>query len=289
MMRELKVDKRITNRDESGLQAYLADIAKEPLLTIDEEIHLAEIIQAGGPDAENARDRLVRANLRFVVSVAKQYQRQGLSLTDLINEGNVGLIKAAEKYDPTRGFKFISYAVWWIRQTIIQALCEQGRIVRVPLNNLSVLSRLNQETERFIQQHGRQPSPEELSEITGIEEGKIDRSLEAKGQKTSLDAPLSDDNAATGSEMLSDDNELPDETVNKQDFDMDLHEIINHILNSREIMILKDSFGIGTPEKSLEEISKKTGLSRERVRQIKEKSLQKIRNSNYSRILAKYL
>lgn len=288
-MRGLKVGKLITDRSESGLQAYLNDIAREPLLTVEDETHLAEIIQKGGENAEKARDKLVTSNLRFVVSVAKQYQRQGMSLTDLINEGNLGLIKAAEKFDPTRGFKFISYAVWWIRQTIIQALSEQGRIVRVPLNNIGALNKINQATEKFVQEHGRQPSPDELEELTGLEPEKIDRSLMARGQKTSLDAPIATDNEATGTDMLTSDDDRTDKAVDKRDMDEELSKILNTVLRPREVNIVKELYGLGTREHSLEELSEKTGLSRERIRQIKEKSLQKIRHSSYSKVLMKYL
>ena len=192
-MRQLKISKSITNRASEALDKYLVEIGREPMITVDEEIELAQEIHKGGSKGERAKNKLIKANLRFVVSVAKQYQHQGLSLTDLIDEGNIGLVKAAEKFDETRGFKFISYAVWWIRQSILQAIAEQSRIVRLPLNQVSAISKINQVTNEFIQQHNRRPSIHELSELTGIDESRIRQSQNADNHHMSIDAPFSDD------------------------------------------------------------------------------------------------
>ena len=192
-MRQLKIQKSITNRSSEALDKYLVEIGREPMITVDEEIELAQEIHKGGRKGERAKEKLIKANLRFVVSVAKQYQHQGLSLTDLIDEGNIGLVKAAEKFDETRGFKFISYAVWWIRQSILQAIAEQSRIVRLPLNQVSAISKINQVTNEFIQQHNRRPSIHELSELTGIDESRIRQSQNADNHHMSIDAPFSDD------------------------------------------------------------------------------------------------
>ena len=192
-MRQLKIQKSITNRSSEALDKYLVEIGRQPLVTIDEEIELAQAIRKGGPEGERAKERLVTANLRFVVSVAKQYQHQGLTLTDLIDEGNIGLVKAAEKFDETRGFKFISYAVWWIRQSILQAIAEQSRIVRLPLNQSGALSKINQEINRFEQLHQRRPSVTELAELTQIDEAKIEQTAKADSHHMSIDAPFGED------------------------------------------------------------------------------------------------
>ena len=189
-MRQLKIQKSITNRSSEALDKYLVEIGRAPLISIDEEIELAQKIKKGGRDGERAKEKLVTANLRFVVSVAKQYQHQGLSLTDLIDEGNIGLVKAAEKFDETRGFKFISYAVWWIRQSILQAIAEQSRIVRLPLNQVGSLNKINREINKFEQEFQRKPSLAELSSATKIEEEKIDQSLMADSHHVSIDAPF---------------------------------------------------------------------------------------------------
>ena len=186
-MRQLKIQKSITNRSSEALDKYLVEIGRAPMISIDEEIELAQKIRKGGPEGERAKNKLVEANLRFVVSVAKQYQHQGLTLTDLIDEGNIGLIRAAEKFDETRGFKFISYAVWWIRQSILQAIAEQSRIVRLPLNQVGSLNKVNQEINRFEQEHQRRPSVEELAQLTGVEEEKITQSMAASGHHVSID------------------------------------------------------------------------------------------------------
>lgn len=265
-MRQIKITTNITNRDSEGLDKYLADISREPLITVEEETELAHKIHLGGLEGEKARDRLVKANLRFVVSVAKQYQHKGLSLTDLINEGNIGLVKAADKFDETRGFKFISYAVWWIRQSIMQALAEQGRLVRIPLNQMGSIMRINQAISRFQQKYGCMPSTEQLAEITGIEEEKVSQSIASDGKETSIDAPLNDgDDNSMADRLISEDTHT-DRSIDKQSMEHDVETLLGTILHGKELKILKESFGIGTPEKTLDELASEMGLTRERVR-----------------------
>ena len=289
-MRQLKIQKSITNRSSEALDKYLVEIGRAPLISIDEEIELAQKIKKGGPEGERAKDKLVTANLRFVVSVAKQYQHQGLSLTDLIDEGNIGLVKAAEKFDETRGFKFISYAVWWIRQSILQAIAEQSRIVRLPLNQVSAISKINQVTNEFIQQHNRRPSIHELSELTGIDESRIRQSQNADNHHMSIDAPFSDDDDNSMADMLSGgEDSRTDRSVDFESMSDDLKAVLKKTLKDREITIVTECFGIGCHEKGLEEIGTEMGLTRERVRQIREKAIEKIRESGNARVLMKYL
>ena len=288
-MRQLKIQKSITNRSSEALDKYLVEIGRAPLISIDEEIELAQIIKKGGPQAERAKDRLATANIRFVVSVAKQYQNQGLSLPDLINEGNLGLIKAAEKFDETRGFKFISYAVWWIRQSILQALAEQSRIVRLPLNQVGSLNKINKAFQRFEQEHERRPSAEELAEELDIPVDKIADTLRMSGRHVSMDAPF----------VEGEENSLIDVMPNEDSPNAD-RGLINESLSTeisralatltpREEAILRQFFGIGAPEKTLEEIGEELGLTRERVRQIKEKAVRKLNTGQRSHILQTYL
>lgn len=224
------------------------------------------------------------------MSVAKQYQHQGLSLTDLIDEGNIGLVKAAEKFDETRGFKFISYAVWWIRQSILQAIAEQSRIVRLPLNQVSAISKINQVTNEFIQQHNRRPSIHELSELTGIDESRIRQSQNADNHHMSIDAPFSDDDDNSMADMLSGgEDSRTDRSVDFESMSDDLKAVLKKTLKDREITIVTECFGIGCHEKGLEEIGTEMGLTRERVRQIREKAIEKIRESGNARVLMKYL
>lgn len=287
-MRQLKIQKSITNRSSEALDKYLVEIGREPMITVDEEIELAQEIHKGGRKGERAKEKLIKANLRFVVSVAKQYQHQGLSLTDLIDEGNIGLVKAAEKFDETRGFKFISYAVWWIRQSILQAIAEQSRIVRLPLNQVSAISKINQVTNEFIQQHNRRPSIHELSELTGIDESRIRQSQNADNHHMSIDAPFSDDNSMA--DMLSGgEDSRTDRSVDFESMSDDLKAVLKKTLKDREITIVTECFGIGCHEKGLEEIGTEMGLTRERVRQIREKAIEKIRESGNARVLMKYL
>lgn len=288
-MRQLKISRSITNRQGEALDRYLGEIARIPMVNLDEEEKLAEEIRQGGKKGERAKDKLVAANLRFVVSVAKQYQHKGLSLTDLIDEGNIGLVKAAEKFDETRGFKFISYAVWWIRQSILQAIAEQSRMVRLPLNQVGALSKINNEIQKFEQKHQRKPSAEELSEITDIDHEKIEQTMNADVRHMSIDAPFTDDDSNSLSDMLPSSDRTLTNMVDKESMHEDLKEIFQKVLKPREETIIRKSFGIGCQEEGPEEIGTQLGLTRERVRQIKEKSIEKIRNSGYAHILAKYL
>jgi RNA polymerase primary sigma factor len=289
-MRQLKIQKSITNRSSEALDKYLVEIGRAPLISIDEEIELAQKIRKGGPEGERAKDKLVTANLRFVVSVAKQYQHQGLSLTDLIDEGNIGLIKAAQKFDETRGFKFISYAVWWIRQSILQAIAEQSRIVRLPLNQVGSLNKINSEINSFEQANQRRPSISELAEATNIDEEKIAQSMMADGHHVSIDAPFQDGEDNTMLDVMpSSEDSRTDRQVDHESMAMELDTVLNKVLKEREIIILKACYGIEQPERGLEEIGDQLGLTRERVRQIREKSIAKLRDSGYARILMKYL
>ncbi len=285
-MRQLKITKSITNRESASLDKYLQEIGREELVSPEEEVELAQRIRKGD---QVALEKLTRANLRFVVSVAKQYQNQGLSLPDLINEGNLGLIKAAEKFDETRGFKFISYAVWWIRQSILQALAEQSRIVRLPLNQVGSLNKINKALSQFEQQYERQPSPDELADMLEIPREKIADTLRVSGRHVSVDAPFVD----------GEDNSLLDVLVNNDSPNADKG-LVNESLNTeieralstlteRERDIVKYFFGIGCQEMTLEEIGEKFGLTRERVRQIKEKAIRRLRHSARSKLLKGYL
>lgn len=289
-MRQLKIQKSITNRNSEALDKYLVEIGRAPMVSIEEEIELAQAIKKGGRAGERAKNKLVEANLRFVVSVAKQYQHQGLTLTDLIDEGNIGLIKAAERFDETRGFKFISYAVWWIRQSILQAIAEQSRIVRLPLNQVGSLNKVNHEINKFEQENLRRPSVEEIADRTGVDEEKISQSMAASGHHVSIDAPFGDDDDnAMVDVMSSGDDSRTDKQVDHESMSMELKQVLGQVLKERERQIVCACFGIGEPEKGLEEIGDKMGLTRERVRQIREKSISKLRESGYVKILMKYL
>lgn len=285
-MRQLKITNSITSRGSQSLEDYLNDISKQPLLTAEEEVKLAQRIRN---DDREALERLVCANLRFVVSVAKQYQNQGLTLPDLINEGNIGLIKAAEKFDETRGFKFISYAVWWIRQSILQALAEQSRMVRLPLNQVSAVSRINKLIMKFEQEHERKPSAYELSELIDETPEKIRDSLRANGRPMSINAPLGEGDDSTLLEVISDENTpQADRGMIDKSLATEIERMLD-TLDEREKTIVEMCFGINNREMTLEEISEKFGLSRERVRQIREKALLKLRHSNKKKLLLEYL
>ena len=289
-MRQLKIQKSITNRNSEALDKYLVEIGRAPMVSIEEEIELAQAIKKGGRAGERAKNKLVEANLRFVVSVAKQYQHQGLTLTDLIDEGNIGLIKAAERFDETRGFKFISYAVWWIRQSILQAIAEQSRIVRLPLNQVGSLNKVNHEINKFEQENLRRPSVEEIADRTGVDEEKISQSMAESGHHVSIDAPFGDDDDnAMVDVMSSGDDSRTDKQVDHESMAMELKQVLGQVLKERERQIVCACFGIGETEKGLEEIGDKMGLTRERVRQIREKSISKLRESGYVKILMKYL
>lgn len=289
-MRQLKIQKSITNRSSEALDKYLVEIGRAPLISIEEEIDLAQKIKKGGAIGERAKEKLVTSNLRFVVSVAKQYQHQGLSLTDLIDEGNIGLIKAAEKFDETRGFKFISYAVWWIRQSILQAIAEQSRIVRLPLNQVGSLNKINHEINRFEQKYQRKPSISELSAATNIDVEKISQSMMADGHHVSIDAPFQEGEDNTMLDVMpSGEDSRTDHQVDHKSMAQELNTVLGKVLKDREITIIKECFGIGCHEKGLEEIGDQLGLTRERVRQIREKSIAKLRESGNTKVLMKYL
>ena len=278
-MRQLKIQKSITNRNSEALDKYLVEIGRAPMVSIEEEIELAQAIKKGGRAGERAKNKLVEANLRFVVSVAKQYQHQGLTLTDLIDEGNIGLIKAAERFDETRGFKFISYAVWWIRQSILQAIAEQSRIVRLPLNQVGSLNKVNHEINKFEQENLRRPSVEEIADRTGVDEEKISQSMAASGHHVSIDAPFGDDDDnAMVDVMSSGDDSRTDKQVDHESMAMELKQVLGQVLKERERQIVCACFGIGEPEKGLEEIGDKMGLTRERVRQIRAESLDMLKS-----------
>ena len=276
-MRQLKITKSITNRESASVEKYLQEISREALLTTEEEVELAQKIRKGD---SQALDRLTRANLRFIVSVAKQYQNQGLSLPDLINEGNLGLIKAAQKFDETRGFKFISYAVWWIRQSILQALAEQARIVRLPLNQVGSLNRINKALSRFEQENERRPSAEELSKELDIPVEKISDTLKVSAHHVSVDAPFSDDEEGSLLDVLPN-NDAPeaDSSLNKESLIQEINRALSR-LSDRECDVVKRFFGIDCNEMSLDEISEALSLSRERVRQIKEKAIRQLKGEN---------
>ena len=284
-MRQLKITKSITNRESEALDKYLQEIGKEELISVDEEVELAQRIKKGD---RKALERLTRANLRFVVSVAKQYQNQGLSLPDLINEGNVGLIKAAEKFDETRGFKFISYAVWWIRQSILQAIADQSRIVRLPLNQVGWVNKINRALSKFEQENERRPSVEELSEHVDLSIDKIDEAMSVNTRQVSVDAPFSDGEESSLLDVLvNSDAPMADRQLVLESLKAEVDQALKS-LNERERNIITAYFGIGQPEMTLDEIGIKYGLTRERVRQIKEKALRRLRN-NKKNILKVYL
>ena len=285
-MRQLKITKSITNRESASLDKYLQEIGKEELITVEEEVELAQRIKKGD---HAALEKLTRANLRFVVSVAKQYQNQGLSLPDLINEGNLGLIKAAEKFDETRGFKFISYAVWWIRQSILQALAEQSRIVRLPLNQVGSLNKINKAFSKFEQEHERKPSPEELAESLELTPDKITDTLRVSGRHVSVDVPFVDgeDNSLLDV-LVNDDSPRADRILIQESLSREINRALA-TLTEREADIIKLFFGIGCQEMTLEEIGERFGLTRERVRQIKEKAIRRLRHTSKSKLLKTYL
>ena len=288
-MRQLKITKSITNRESASLDKYMQDIGREDLITVEEEVELAGKIRKGGPEGRRALEKLTRANLRFVVSVAKQYQNQGLSLPDLINEGNLGLIKAAEKFDETRGFKFISYAVWWIRQSILQALAEQSRIVRLPLNQVGSLNKISKAFSKFEQENERRPSPEELADELAIPVDKIADTMKVSGRHISVDAPFveGEDNSLLDV-LINDDSPMADRSLVNESLAKEIDRALD-TLSQREKEIIQMFFGIGDSEKTLEEIGDRFNLTRERVRQIKEKAIRRLRTSNRSKLLKSYL
>lgn len=285
-MRQLKILKSITNRESASLDKYLQEIGHEELLTTDQEVELAQRIRKGD---KRALERLTKANLRFVVSVAKQYQNQGLSLPDLINEGNVGLIKAAEKFDETRGFKFISYAVWWIRQSILQAIAEQSRLVRLPLNQVGSVNKITRELNKFEQEHERKPSVDEIAERVDLPEDKIADAMKANSRHVSMDAPIADGEDSSMIDFLSGDSSNTDRELSIESLKAEVSRILK-LLTDKEQKVLRAFFGIdGSPEMTLDEIGEKYNLTRERVRQIKEKALRRLRHNTKNKLLKSYL
>lgn len=285
-MRQLKIGDKITKRDDAALDKYLVDISREKLISTDEEVELAQKIHKGD---QRALNKLVRANLRFVVSVAKQYQNQGLSLNDLVNEGNIGLVKAAQKFDETRGFKFISYAVWWIRQSILQAISEQSRIVRMPLNQVGFQSKLSKAIVNFEQENERRPSVQELADILETDEEKVREALGINGKKVSVDAPFQDEESGSLIDIMTDETApATDNKMERESLSKDLDAALG-TLSDRERQVLKMLFGIGCNEMTADEGANTLSLTRERVRQIKERALKRLRESNNIDILAKYL
>lgn len=285
-MRQLKISKSFTNRESDALDKYLQDIGHEELLSLDEEVELAQRIKEGD---NKALEKLTRANLRFVVSVAKQYQNQGLSLPDLINEGNIGLIKAAKKFDETRGFKFISYAVWWIRQSIMQAIAEQGRPVRLPLNQVGSVNKINKALSKFEQEHERRPSIDEIASSTDLPQEKVEEAIKANTRQVSMDAPFKEGEENSLIDVLSSD-ETPstDAELLKQSLREEMSMALN-VLNERERNVIMAFYGIGQPEMSMDEIGKRYGLTRERVRQIRERALRRLRQNTHNNLLKSYL
>lgn len=285
-MRQLKISKSITNRESASLEKYLQEIGHQDLLTADEEVELAQQIKKGD---RKALERLTKANLRFVVSVAKQYQNKGLSLPDLINEGNLGLIKAAERYDETRGFKFISYAVWWIRQSILQAIAEQSRIVRLPLNQVGSVNRIARELNKFEQENERKPSVEEMADRIDLPEEKIAEAMKINTHHVSMDAPFADgENNSLLDFLPNTDSPSTDNVLDQESLRTEIGRVLD-VLNDREQKVIKAFFGIGMQEMTLEEIGDKYNLTRERVRQIKEKAIRRLRYNTKSKTLKTYL
>jgi RNA polymerase primary sigma factor len=286
-MRQLKITKQVTNRETLSLDKYLHEIGKVDLITAEEEVQLARLIREGN---KAALDRMIKANLRFVVSVSKQYQNQGLSLPDLINEGNLGLIKAAQRFDETRGFKFISYAVWWIRQSILQALAEQSRIVRLPLNKIGSINKINKTFSQLEQEFQREPSPEEIAQIISISPQEVKDAIKISSRHLSMDAPIHTDEENTLYDiLLRNDDVRPDNQLMIESLQKEIDRSLNTLPN-REAEIIKMYFGLGEKSAySLEEIGTKFGLTRERVRQIKEKAIKRMKTAFRSKFLKNYL
>ncbi len=284
-MRQLKITQSITNRESASLDKYLQEIGREEMISIEEEVELAQRIRKGD---RKALEKLTRANLRFVVSVAKQYQNHGLSLPDLINEGNLGLIKAAEKFDETRGFKFISYAVWWIRQSILQAIAEQSRIVRLPLNQVGSVNKIIKVQHQLEQVNERRPSVDEIAAIVDLPEDKIEDALKVNTRHVSVDAPFADGEENSLLDVLPDDSPMADDELVMESLRNEINRALL-TLSERERHIIEAFFGINQPEMTLEEIGDKFGLTRERVRQIKEKAIRRLRHNTKNKLLKSYL
>ncbi len=287
-MRQFKNTRSITTRNNISINNYLNEVNRYPMITVDEEVILARKIKQSGIEADKARQRLVEANLRFVISVANQYRQPDMDLSDLISEGNIGLIKAAERFDDTRGFKFISYAVWWIRQSISSAICENGRIIRLPLNQQVLLNMYSILLQETMQTEQRKPTVAEFAEFANISEDKADMLIGQTTKTLSMDATLSEDTDTSIGDLVSS-GAKTDESLDKESLHQDIIDVLNHILSAKEKEILMRSFGINCKEEGLEEIGLAFGLSRERVRQIRDKALCKIRRSNKIGILARYI
>ena len=287
-MRQFKNTKNITERSSISVNNYLKEVSRYPMITVDKEVILTQKIRQGGKEAEKARQRLVEANLRFVISVANQYHQHNMDLSDLISEGNIGLIKAAERFDETRGFKFISYAVWWIRQSISSTIYENGRIIRLPLNQQALLNMYSTLLKETMQTEQRKPNTAEFAEFANISENKAGILIEQTAKTLSMDDPLSEETDTSIGDFVSSGSKT-DESLDKESLHQDMTAILNHILSAKEKEILMRSFGINCKEEGLEEIGFAFGLSRERVRQIREKALCKIRRSNKIGILAQYI
>ena len=289
-MRQFKINKSITPRSEESLDKYLTEISRIPMISTDEEVALAQAIHGGGKKGAAAKDKLVKANLRFVVSVAKQYQNQGVPFIDLVSEGNIGLITAAEKFDETRGFKFISYAIWWIRQSILQAIADYSNIVRRPQSQIAISNKIKNATNIFLQKYQRNPSAEELCDIISIEIEKIEKAIQTEAHVSSIDAPITEGEGSTMADMLSSSAEYAtDRKVNYDSMCSDLMQVLCSVLNDREMTIVIQSFGIGCQERTLDDIGYDMGLSRERVRQIRERGIDKMRKSSKSSVLLRHL
>lgn len=289
-MRQFKINKSITPRSEESLDKYLTEISRIPMISTDEEVALAQAIHGGGKKGAAAKDKLVKANLRFVVSVAKQYQNQGVPFIDLVSEGNIGLITAAEKFDETRGFKFISYAIWWIRQSILQSIADYSNIVRRPQSQIAISNKIKNATNIFLQKYQRNPSAEELCDIISIEIEKIEKAIQTEAHVSSIDAPITEGEGSTMADMLSSSAEYAtDRKVNYDSMCSDLMQVLCSVLNDREMTIVIQSFGIGCQERTLDDIGYDMGLSRERVRQIRERGIDKMRKSSKSSVLLRHL
>ncbi len=289
-MRQFKINKSITPRSEESLDKYLTEISRIPMISTDEEVALAQAIHGGGKKGAAAKDKLVKANLRFVVSVAKQYQNQGVPFIDLISEGNIGLITAAEKFDETRGFKFISYAIWWIRQSILQSIADYSNIVRRPQSQIAISNKIKNATNVFLQKYQRYPSAEELCDIISIEIEKIEKAIQTEAHVSSIDAPITEGEGSTMADMLSSSAEYAtDRKVNYDSMCSDIMQVLCSVLNDREMTIVIQSFGIGCQERTLDDIGYDMGLSRERVRQIRERGIDKMRKSSKSSVLLRHL
>ena len=289
-MRQFKINKSITPRSEESLDKYLTEISRIPMISTDEEVALAQAIHGGGKKGAAAKDKLVKANLRFVVSVAKQYQNQGVPFIDLVSEGNIGLITAAERFDETRGFKFISYAIWWIRQSILQSIADYSNIVRRPQSQIAISNKIKNATNIFLQKYQRNPSAEELCDIISIEIEKIEKAIQTEAHVSSIDAPITEGEGSTMADMLSSSAEYAtDRKVNYDSMCSDLMQVLCSVLNDREMTIVIQSFGIGCQERTLDDIGYDMGLSRERVRQIRERGIDKMRKSSKSSVLLRHL